>query len=201
MLRLSNGLDDSIAIRIHCFGENFKSTFSDFAGWGFGRHNPGESKLTRTRVQNRVCFVRKRSLIIWLAAALVAAVTIVGISALKQHNELVNCGNQMQSILLEAAMLWPDDHDGHLPTNFISMSNELIIPQILVCPADRSRHPAASWSTFSADNCSYEIVTPGLSKSDTNRVFLRCKIHGYTGYADDRLLDAAGKIVRPNRVW
>jgi hypothetical protein len=161
-----------------------------------------ESKLTRPRAQNRVCFVGKRRLIIFLAAALlVVAVTIAGIPALKRHTELVNCGNQMHSILFVATRLWPDDNNGCLPTNFMSMSNELSNLRILICPADRSRHPAVNWPTLSADNCSYEIVTLGLKTGDTNRVFLRCKIHGYSGYADDRLLDAAGKIVRPNRVW
>ena len=81
------------------------------------------------------------------------------------------------------------------------MSNELATTKILVCPADHSRQFAESWSSFSADHCSYEIVTPELRKGDTNSVFLRCRIHGYTGYADDRLLDASGRLVKPQRLW
>jgi hypothetical protein len=104
----------------------------------------------------------------------------------------------MHSILYASTLVWPGDHDGQLPSNFLSMSNELCTPETLVCPAD---HAAVSWAVFNADHCSYEMVTPGLRKMDTNSVFLRCKVHGYTGYADDRLLDASGRSIRPQRLW
>lgn len=146
--------------------------------------------------------MKKRRLII--SASVVVLIVVVGFAALpaaKRHAEAVNCGNQMHSILLVASMIWPDEHDGHLPSDFLSMSNELATTKILVCPADHTRQAAASWSSFSAKHCSYEIVTPGLRKTDTNSVFLRCRIHGYSGFADDRLLDATGRLVRPQRLW
>ena len=81
------------------------------------------------------------------------------------------------------------------------MSNELSNAKILICPSDHSRQPATSWASFTSNNCSYEIVAPGMRQSDTNTVFLHCKIHGYVGFADDRLLDASGKLIRPGRLW
>ena len=86
-----------------------------------------------------------------------------------------------------------------MPSNLVSMSNELITPKPLICPGDHDRHPAANWSSVTTSNISYEVVTPGLRLGQSNAVFLRCKVHGYTGYANDILLDASGKIMKPNR--
>ena len=83
-----------------------------------------------------------------------------------------------------------------MPTNFPSLTNESILPD-LICPADHSRHPATNWASFSAANCSYELVTPGLRQGEPNGVCLRCKIHGYKGYADGRLLHASGRLLMP----
>src|SRR5262249_55907160 len=124
--------------------------------------------------------------------------------ALKRHWEFVTCGNRLNSVLFVATLHWPNEHDGYLPTDFVSMSNGLITTRVLICPSDHSRESATSWSSFGAEHCGYEILAPGLRKADggTNRVaFLRCKIHGYTGYSDDTLLDRSGRLIRPHRSW
>lgn len=144
--------------------------------------------------------MKKRRLII-VFFALVAVVAFAASPALKRHNDSVRCSNQMHVILYVATLAWPTTHDEYLPTNFLSLSNELIMPEFLICPGDHALHPAVNWQSFAATNCSYELITPGLRKGDTNSVFLRCPIHGYTGYADDRLLDASGKLIRPQRMW
>jgi hypothetical protein len=125
-----------------------------------------------------------------LAAVLLLVVSALVIAApmAKRKLESVACGNYMASIGC-AARLWAGDHDGHLPSDLLSMSNEVIAPKILVCPGDHSRQPSASWATFTPANSSYEIVTPGLRDGDTNGVFLRCKIHGHLGYADATVFD------------
>jgi len=144
----------------------------------------------------------KRWFYIFSAVFVIAAVVfIVSLPALKRHAELMSCSNQMHAVLFSAALLWPDEHGGRLPSDFLSMSNELGTPKILVCPGDPLHQPATSWASFTTNNCSYEILAPGLPKSDTNTIFMRCSIHGYVGYADDRLLDASGRLVRPNRFW
>ncbi len=116
------------------------------------------------------------------------------------RHEYVNCGNLMNVILCSERM-WTNDHDDHLPSDFLSMSNELCTPKFLICPGDHNRPIASSWTTFTTNNCSYEWVTSKLSETNANRIFIRCPIHGYVGYVDGRVLDAAGNSVRPNRNW
>lgn len=101
----------------------------------------------------------------------------------KQRTDSLACGNYMVSIGF-AARLYAEDRDGYLPSDLLSMSNEVITPKILVCPGDDSRQPAASWAVFTPADSSYEIVTPHLREGDSNRVFLRCKIHGSVLYGD-----------------
>jgi hypothetical protein len=120
-------------------------------------------------------------------AAAVAAFVLIAPSA-RRKAESIQCGNYMASIGC-AAFLWANDHHERLPSNLLSMSNELNIPKILICPGDHSRQPAASWVSFTSAQSSYEIVTPGLKAGDTNGVFLRCKIHGHLGYADTTAFD------------
>jgi len=99
----------------------------------------------------------------------------------------VRCGNQMSSIGF-AARIWAGDHEEHLPADFRSLSNEIGNLRILICPADESRQLAANWESIGETNCSYEIVLPGMSSSDTN-VFFRCRVHGHLGYADGTVFD------------
>jgi hypothetical protein len=131
---------------------------------------------------------------------LVAGAVMVALPGVRRHLDLVRCSNQMHSVLFAATLLWPQENNGRLPCDFKSMSNELGTPKILFCPGDRLHQSAANWALFTTNNCSYEI-TPGVSKGETNRVFMRCAIHGFVGYADDRLLGPSGWLIRPNRLW
>ena len=146
--------------------------------------------------------MKSKPLLILSGVFVTAVVIFIALRpALKRHIESVNCGNQMQALLFAAARMWPDDHDGHLPYDFLSMSNLLDTPEILVCPGDHLHQAAASWATFTTNNSSYEIVAPGLLESDTNTIYMRCSIHGFVGYADDRLLDTSGRKIRPGHLW
>lgn len=120
-------------------------------------------------------------------AAVVVLMTFAS-PVVKRKAESVGCGNYMASIGC-AARIWAGDHDDHLPSDLLSMSNELATPKVLICPGDHSRKPAASWGSFTPADSSYEIVTPSLRDGDTNGVFLRCKIHGHLGYADATVFD------------
>jgi hypothetical protein len=131
---------------------------------------------------------KRAILIITGVLVLVVGALVVAAPWAKRKAESVSCGNYMASIGC-AARLWAEDHDGHLPSDLLSMSNEVITPKILVCPGHHARQPAASWSVFTPADSSYEIVTPGLKDGDTNGVFLRCKIHGHLGYADATVFD------------
>lgn len=143
----------------------------------------------------------RRALVFAIVVASLALLAVAAAPALKRHNDSVRCGNQMHAILFVAALEWPDEQGGKLLDSFVSISNELIMPALLVCHGEQSRRPATTWSSLAPGNCSYELVTPGLSKGDSNSVFLRCPVHGYAGYADVRLLDSSGRLVKPDRLW
>jgi hypothetical protein len=139
--------------------------------------------------------VVKRFLIVGgLVLAIGAMAVVLAVPALrrhaasKRHEESVACGNYMCSIGC-AARIWANDNHTNLPSDFVSMSNELATPYILICPGDHSRRPAVNWASFTTNNSSYEMVTPGLHDEDSNGVFLRCKIHGHIGYGDATVFD------------
>ena len=97
-----------------------------------------------------------------------------------------------------AARIWADDNSNRLADNFLVMSNELATTKVLICPTDSFHKPAASWTSFTTNNCSYEILRPGMSDVDTNAYF-RCTIHGHLGYADGTVFDGTRRRTkRPN---
>lgn len=132
-----------------------------------------------------------------LAVSMVAF--IVTFPATKRRVEQEDCSSRMYGVLC-AAVLWSADNGGRLPSDFLSMTNELSTPKILVCPGDRLHQMATSWASFTTNNSSYEIVAPGIYKTDTNVVFLRCKFHGYVGYSDGRVLDDSGRVLVRSRL-
>ena len=128
--------------------------------------------------------MRARPIIITAVLIAGVAVGVLALSRAKQRVGFIGCGNYLVSIG-SAARLWSSDHGSdHFPPDLLSMSNEVITPKILVCPGDHSRQPAASWTSFTPEQSSFEIVTPSLGDGDTNRVFLRCKVHGSVLYGD-----------------
>lgn len=135
---------------------------------------------------------RRRVVIAAVVVSLIVA-SIVILPSIKRHVERVNCRKQMRAILSVAVHLWPSEHDGYLPSDFASMSNELATTRILICPADHTRLPVADWSSFNSEHSSYEIASPRLRKTDTNSAFLRCRIHDYSGYPDGRLVEAVSR--------
>jgi hypothetical protein len=130
---------------------------------------------------------RTAILLLVLCCALGIVALVITPSVSKRRAESLGCANAITSICL-AAHLWADDHGGIMPTNFICMSDEISTPKVLSCvPARRAR--TGDWSAFTPDNCTYEIVSPGLQIDETNRVFLRCTIHGHLGYSDCTVFD------------
>src|SRR3954465_1486341 len=74
----------------------------------------------------------------------------------ERRAESTSCGNYMCSICV-AARTWAMDNADYLPSDFLSMSNEVSSPRILICPGDHSRRPAADWASFTSDQSSYEL--------------------------------------------
>ena len=108
-----------------------------------------------------------------------------------------NCLSSMVSINL-AARLWANDHGEFLPRSLTEMSNELVSPKVLFCmstpDAQELREQMALWSTFDERRCSYEIVNPGISETNPNNVFIRCKAHGHLGYVDGSVFDGKRRL-------
>jgi hypothetical protein len=119
-------------------------------------------------------------------ALLVSAAFLVP-PALERRADSIGCINQMVAIGM-AARMWANDHQSQLPPDLLTMSNEVVSPKILFCPRDRSRR-TTDWAIFAADGGSYEVVTPALSTSDTNAIFLRCRVHGHVGFSDGTVFD------------
>jgi hypothetical protein len=134
--------------------------------------------------------VRAWKLITFVAMlAAVAALVAYATPRAKRRVEAMSCGNYMCSICI-GARSWAMDNNNYMPADFLSMSNELSAPRILVCPGDHSRRPAADWASFTSDQSSYQIVAPHVREGDTNGVFLRCKFHhDHIGYADGTVFD------------
>jgi hypothetical protein len=84
---------------------------------------------------------------------------------------------------------WASENGGLFPTNFITMSNELVTPKVLVCPADETPKKVGRFAEYTDANCSYVMVTPGVHESATNTVFIRCSIYGHLGYPDNTVFD------------
>jgi hypothetical protein len=122
-----------------------------------------------------------------VACTLGVVALLIALSAAKRRAESLGCASSITSICL-SAHLWAKDHGGLMPTNFICMSNDISAPKILSCiPARRT--PTENWADFRPDNCTYEILAPGMRVDDTNTAFLRCTIHGHLGYSDTTVFD------------
>lgn len=113
---------------------------------------------------------------------------LVDTAALEQAREKaesIQCVNNLKQIGL-AARIWANDHKvGVLPSDFVSMRNELSTPKILVCPGDKAKAAAANWNEFNAaSNLSYQMVTPGAKETEPQTIFVHCPHHGHVGLAD-----------------
>src|SRR5512140_277425 len=108
-------------------------------------------------------------------------------SAAQRRAESLTCASAVTSICL-AARVWANDHGGFMPTNFICMKDEISAPKILSCVQAR-RTRTEDWAEFTPQNCTYEILAPGMRVEDTNTTFLRCTIHGHLGYSDTTVFD------------
>jgi hypothetical protein len=99
--------------------------------------------------------------------------------------ERIACVNNLKQVGL-ALRIWAGDNMDVAPPDFLSMSNELSTPKILVCPGDHGREVAKDFSSFTLANSSYEYFVAGSTNwvTDPERVAVRCPIHGTVGLCD-----------------
>jgi hypothetical protein len=127
---------------------------------------------------------------------ILAGLTLPALAKAKEKAQRINCVNHMKAIGL-AARMWADDHSEKFPPDFLSMSNELSSPFILVCPGDSSKTRVASWEEFGPENVSYEYLQPGISANEAQAIVFRCPIHGSVVTADG---NAQMGTLRPRRM-
>ena len=106
----------------------------------------------------------------------------------------INCVSNLKQIGL-GARLYSGDNKEVFPPDFLSMSNELVSPKILVCPSDTKHSKASSWATFDPrQNLTYEYLKPGIAESNAmNEVIFRCPIHNNVGLGDGSVQQRAKK--------
>jgi hypothetical protein len=126
-----------------------------------------------------------------------ASLLLPALAKAKARAQTIQCVGNMKMIGL-GARLYSNDHNDRFPPDFLSMSNELVTPKILVCPADSSKTRAADFSQFNpSQNLSYEFLTPSAKEADVlNQVAFRCPIHGNVGMGDGSVQQRGGGNVR-----
>ncbi len=114
-----------------------------------------------------------------------AGLMLPALARAKSKAQSIHCINNLKQIGL-AARIYSNDNKEMFPPDFLSMSNELVSPKILVCPADTRHTPAASWADFDPrKNLSYDFVQPGIAESNAmNEVIFRCPFHNNVGLGD-----------------
>ena len=82
-------------------------------------------------------------------AMLAALLLLVMASApyAKRYVEARSCRKHLAAIS-QAARVRANGHDGRLPTDFASMSSELVTPRLFICPGDTLHEPADNWAAF-----------------------------------------------------
>ncbi len=120
-----------------------------------------------------------------LIAIVLSAMLLPALSRAKARAMEINCVSNLKQIDL-AARIYASDHQEVFPPDFLSMSNELTTPKVLVCPADSKHSRAATWAEFDPRrNVTYEYLQPGIAERDAlKRIVFRCPIHDNVGLGD-----------------
>jgi hypothetical protein len=93
----------------------------------------------------------------------------------------IQCVSNMKQIGL-AARMWANDHKEIMPSDFLTMQNELNSPRILVCPSETNRPVPKAWSEFSGS--SYVILSLGTGVRRPEIIYAHCPVHNNIGLCD-----------------
>jgi uncharacterized protein DUF4190/uncharacterized protein DUF4339 len=123
------------------------------------------------------------------------ALMLPALAKAKARAQRITCISNLKIIGLSARG-WADDHNGKFPPDLLMMSNETLIPKVLVCPADpnRSRNSYRDWSAVATGGTSYEYFGSKASPSRPQDVLLRCKIHNNVGLSDGSAQQFSGAM-------
>jgi hypothetical protein len=126
-----------------------------------------------------------------LIAVIIAAVLAPRIfNASRAKTASIGCIVNLKQISL-AARMYSMDHNNVFPMNYVSMSNELVSPNVLVCNADFGKSKASDWSRLGPRNISYEFLVPGRKESEIAQTpAFRCPVHRHVAMGDGSIQQA-----------
>ncbi|MDB6031198.1 MAG: hypothetical protein JWM16_1536 [Verrucomicrobiales bacterium] len=123
-----------------------------------------------------------------LAAVFVGGVLLPAI--FKNRGPKAECITNLKQISL-AARMYSMDHNNVFPMDYLSMSNELVTPKVLVCSSDSRKSRASGWSELGPRNISYEFLVPGKKEADiAQSPAFRCPVHGHVVLGDGSIQPA-----------
>jgi hypothetical protein len=120
-----------------------------------------------------------------LVLLLPAGMLLPALAKAKDKAQRINCISNLKQIAL-GARIYSTDNKDTFPPDFLTMSNELNSPKILVCPSDTKHTRATNWADFDPrKNLTYEYLRPGIAESNAmGEVIFRCPIHNNLGLGD-----------------
>jgi hypothetical protein len=140
---------------------------------------------------------------VMLVVMVPAAMLLPALSKAQGKAMRIRCVNNLKQIGLGARM-YSNDNKEIFPPDFLTMSNELNSPKILVCPADSKHTAVSTWAEFDPrKNLTYEYLKPGITeKTAMSEVIFRCPIHNNIGLGDGSVIQrpmtsAAGQFRAP----
>jgi prepilin-type N-terminal cleavage/methylation domain-containing protein len=129
----------------------------------------------KTQSNNQRGFTVIEMLVVVAIIALLACILIPGLARAKAGANRIRCTSYLKQVGL-SSRLWANDHEDRYPfssTNaagspawvnspevfrhYQVMSNELVTPRILACPADPARLAVTNFGKFSNTNLSYFV--------------------------------------------
>lgn len=142
-------------------------------------------------------------LVLLLFVGVPAAILMPALSRAKARAQQINCMNNLKQIGV-AFRVWALDHSDQYPFNvstnlggtlevcaldadgfdqnaalhFMTLSNELMVTQVLICASDQAKQPAADFQQLQAINVSYQLRTgTNLTDSTPQLILAICPIH------------------------
>src|SRR5581483_4634578 len=108
--------------------------------------------------------MKMRRILIFVALVILVGLALLPpfLRAAQSKSASIKCRNNMVASGFAAKSLAANG-DGRFPTNFLYL-RDYFNPSILICPGDTTRVPQTSWKKFNDAQCSYEIVSPGMSE-------------------------------------